>query len=95
LYDRLARAEFNSRRALQAAYEQLQVEQERSETLLLNILPVPIAERLKEKPVTIADNFSNAGVLFGDIVGFTELSGKCLRLNWYNFSVKFFRVLII
>jgi class 3 adenylate cyclase len=76
LYDRLARAEFNSRRALQAAYEQLQVEQERSETLLLNILPVPIAERLKEKPVTIADNFSNAGVLFGDIVGFTELSGK-------------------
>jgi class 3 adenylate cyclase len=77
LYDRLARSEFNSRLALEQAYQQLQVEQERSEALILNILPVPIAQRLKQKPVTtIADNFTNAGVLFGDIVGFTELSGK-------------------
>ncbi|MEB3282753.1 MAG: adenylate/guanylate cyclase domain-containing protein [Lyngbya sp.] len=79
LYDRLARAEFNSRRALQEAYQELTIEQERSEDLLLNILPVPIAQRLKQikqKPATIADHFTNAGVLFGDIVGFTELSGK-------------------
>ncbi len=77
LYDRLARSEFNSRLALEEAYQQLQVEQERSEALILNILPVPIAQRLKQKPVTtIADNFTDAGVLFGDIVGFTELSGK-------------------
>ncbi len=76
LYDRLARAEFNSRKALQEAYEQVKIEQERSEKLLLNILPVPIAERLKQDPVTIADNFTNSAVLFGDIVGFTELAGK-------------------
>ena len=76
LYDRLARTEFNSRLALQEAYQQIKIEQERSEALLLNILPVPIAQRLKQKPATIADTFTDAGVLFGDIVGFTELSGK-------------------
>ncbi len=76
LYDRLARAKFNSHHALEEAYVQLQIEQERSESLLLNILPYPIAQRLKENQETIADSFTNAGVLFGDIVGFTELSGQ-------------------
>ncbi len=76
LYDRLAHTEFNTRHALNEAYKQLQVEQERSENLLLNILPFPIAQRLKQQPTTIADSFTNAAVLFGDIVGFTELSGK-------------------
>ena len=75
LYDRLARSEFNSRQALEEAYAQLQIEQERSENLLLNVLPYPIAQRLKQNQATIADSFTNVGVLFGDIVGFTELSG--------------------
>lgn len=76
LYDRLQRSDFNSRRALESAYEQLSVEQERSERLLLNILPEPIAERLKQQDSTIADSFSDVAVLFGDIVGFTELSSR-------------------
>ncbi len=76
LYDCLARKEFNTRHALKHAYQQLQREQERSESLLLNILPFPIAQRLKQEPTTIADSFTHAAVLFGDIVGFTELSGK-------------------
>ncbi|NJO46241.1 MAG: adenylate/guanylate cyclase domain-containing protein [Oscillatoriales cyanobacterium RM2_1_1] len=76
LYDRLACAQFNARHALEDAYKQLQIEQERSESLLLNILPYPIAQRLKQKPTTIADSFNRVGVLFGDIVGFTELSGQ-------------------
>lgn len=76
LYDRLARSEFQSRRALERAYEQVKIEQERSETLLLNILPHPIAERLKQDRTTIADSFTHSGVLFADIVGFTELAGK-------------------
>ncbi|MGL5135656.1 MAG: adenylate/guanylate cyclase domain-containing protein [Planktothrix sp.] len=76
LYDRLARSEFNSRKALEKAYIQVKEEQERSESLLLNILPHSIAQRLKLKPSTIADSFTDAGVLFGDIVGFTELSGQ-------------------
>ncbi|MGB3401713.1 MAG: adenylate/guanylate cyclase domain-containing protein [Microcoleaceae cyanobacterium] len=76
LYERLARTEFRTRHALNEAYKQLQVEQQRSENLLLNILPFPIVQRLKKQPTTIADSFTNAAVLFGDIVGFTELSGQ-------------------
>ncbi|MDN5278414.1 MAG: adenylate cyclase [Clostridiales bacterium] len=51
-------------------------EQERSEALLLNILPKSIAERLKQNESAIADAFSEATILFADIVGFTEISGK-------------------
>ena len=52
----------------------LEVERERSERLLLNVLPEPIAERLKTDPAPIADRFPEASVLFADIVGFTGLS---------------------
>jgi len=48
----------------------------KSESLLLNILPVEIANRLKETPGTIADGFNNVSVLFADIVGFTNFSTK-------------------
>jgi adenylate cyclase len=46
-------------------------EHERSEMLLHNILPIPIAQRLKKNPGTIADGFEEATILFADIVGFT------------------------
>jgi adenylate cyclase len=49
-------------------------ERERSERLLLNVLPEPIAERLKTGESPIADRASDVGVLFADIVGFTPLS---------------------
>jgi class 3 adenylate cyclase len=58
----------------QAYLRQLQQEQEKSERLLLNILPQPIAERLKQESGTIADSFAEVTVLFADIVGFTSLS---------------------
>jgi len=45
-----------------------------NERLLLNILPGPIAERLKAGAESIADAFAEATVLFADIVGFTQLS---------------------
>jgi guanylate cyclase len=48
--------------------------QERAESLLLNILPGSIAERLKESPQTIADQFPAASVLFADVVDFTPRS---------------------
>jgi adenylate cyclase len=51
-----------------------QHEYERSESLLANILPATIAERLKSNPRRIADSFSEATILFVDIVGFTKLS---------------------
>jgi adenylate cyclase len=47
-----------------------------NERLLLNILPVKIAERLKKGESTIADKIDNTTVLFADIVGFTTLSTK-------------------
>jgi class 3 adenylate cyclase len=58
----------------QAYLKQLQAEQEKSERLLLSILPKPVAEQLKQDKQTIAESFSEATVLFADIVNFTELS---------------------
>jgi class 3 adenylate cyclase len=51
-------------------------EHERADRLLLNILPAPIAERLKDEPATIADGIRDATVLFADLVGFTSMSEK-------------------
>jgi class 3 adenylate cyclase len=56
--------------------EQLSIEREQSERLLLNILPVPIADRLKRGETTIADGFSEVTVLFSDLVGFTAMSAQ-------------------
>jgi class 3 adenylate cyclase len=49
----------------------LRVEQDRSERLLLNVLPAAIAQRLKKQPGAIAEGFRSVTVLFADIVGFT------------------------
>ena len=46
-------------------------EREKTERLLLNVLPEPIAERLKKEPGTIADRFEEITVLFADIVDST------------------------
>ncbi|HIK08749.1 MAG TPA: adenylate/guanylate cyclase domain-containing protein [Oscillatoriaceae cyanobacterium M33_DOE_052] len=51
-------------------------EREKSERLLLNILPEPIAEQLKENQRTIAEGFGEVTVLFADIVGFTKLAAR-------------------
>ncbi len=51
-------------------------ERERSDQLLRNVLPEPIAERLKTQPGAIAERFPEATVLFADIVGFTPLTQK-------------------
>jgi guanylate cyclase len=58
------------------AYFRIQRDQamERSERLLLNVLPPEIAERLKRQEYPIADRFDEVSVLFADMVGFTERS---------------------
>ncbi|KAF3890861.1 MULTISPECIES: adenylate/guanylate cyclase domain-containing protein [Nostocales] len=66
-YDKLRKEEFHTRKDLEVA-------QEKSDKLLLNILPETIASKLKHQRTTIADHFHEVTVLFADIVGFTELS---------------------
>ena len=55
---------------------QLAAEKAKSDNLLLNILPVSIADRLKKKEDTIADRYDEVTVLFSDLVGFTVFSAK-------------------
>jgi len=62
--------------ALQKTNKQLASERDRAEGLLLNILPSPIAERLKREQGIIADSFSEVTVMFADMVGFTHLSSQ-------------------
>jgi class 3 adenylate cyclase len=68
--ERTARGEFLANHLLAA-------ERDKSERLLLNILPGPIAHRLKAGgSVTLADDFEQVGVLFADIVEFTPLAAS-------------------
>jgi adenylate cyclase len=64
--------------ALSIKHQLLQEEQERSEQLLLNILPQPIAQQLKHHKGIIAHSFNDVTVLFADIVDFTKLSSTIL-----------------
>jgi class 3 adenylate cyclase len=52
------------------------IEKERSEQILLNILPAPIVARLKSGETVIADHVNDVTILFADFVGFTELSSR-------------------
>src|SRR5215207_3275594 len=64
------------RRALDTEHRLLLAEQERSERLLLNVLPAPIAARLKQGEEVIADAFPEVTVLFADLVDFTRRSQR-------------------
>ncbi|MFN3360061.1 MAG: adenylate/guanylate cyclase domain-containing protein [Pseudanabaenaceae cyanobacterium] len=57
-----------------AAEIALRAEKEKSERLLLNILPFKIAAKLKEGATTIADSHPDVSVLFADIVGFSQVA---------------------
>ena len=59
---------------LQKEKELLQMEQMKSERLILNILPKPIAERLKKNEKNISSSYEDVTILFSDIVGFTQMS---------------------
>ncbi|MBQ9206232.1 MAG: hypothetical protein IJ158_05910 [Treponema sp.] len=62
--------------------KELREEKNRSESLLLNILPEEIAKELTAHPDrTIAKSYPNATVLFTDIVGFTKMSGNMTAEN--------------
>lgn len=60
---------------LLASYaRQLAAERGRSERLLLNVLPAPIAARLREREELIADAYDAATVIFADVVNSTPLT---------------------
>ena len=56
------------------AFSLLSIEQDKSERLLLNVLPASVAATLKEGQQTIAEHFDEVSILFADIVGYTPLS---------------------
>ena len=58
------------------AFRLLRGERERSEELLLNILPKDIVAILKKQPGIIADHFTGATILFADVVNFTPMSAR-------------------
>lgn len=58
------------------ALRMLRIEQDKSESLLCNILPRPIADILKNETQTIAERFDMVSILFADVVGFTPLSAS-------------------
>lgn len=58
------------------AYKLLRAEREKSENLLLNILPKEIAEILKNQGGTIADRYDQVSILFADLANFTPLSAE-------------------
>jgi len=64
------------RDAERAFLKQLRAEQEKSEALLHNILPKPIADRLKDEHATIAESFPDVTVLFARIADFSSYSSR-------------------
>ncbi|NJD27996.1 MAG: adenylate/guanylate cyclase domain-containing protein [Chloroflexi bacterium] len=63
-------------RARARAMAALDAEHARSEALLLNVLPAPIAERLKAGESVIADAYDEATILFADVAGFTPFAAR-------------------
>jgi adenylate cyclase len=56
--------------------DELRAEKERSEALLLNILPGSIVERMRRGETVIADHIPDATILFSDLVDFTSLAAR-------------------
>jgi len=61
---------------IQQREQNLALANQKAESLLLNILPSPVAQQLKQGVSPIAEHYDDVTVLFADIVGFTELSTK-------------------
>lgn len=64
----------NIKKYLDEEHSLLLLEQQKSERLLLNMLPVHITKRLKQNSATIADGHADITVAFADIINFTRLT---------------------
>jgi class 3 adenylate cyclase len=65
---------FHQRRVIEAQRHELALEKDKSDRLLANMLPESVAARLREDPSALAEAFDEVSVLFGDLVGFTNLA---------------------
>ncbi|MFN0016228.1 MAG: adenylate/guanylate cyclase domain-containing protein [Saprospiraceae bacterium] len=63
-------------KVLEEKNKMIRSEQERSENLLLNILPALVADELKKQGSTNARYFEDVSVLFADFVGFSKIAEK-------------------
>jgi len=70
----LLRARISASLEKKRLLDELRVEKERSEALLLNILPRSVVERMRRGETVIADRIPEATILFSDLVDFTRLS---------------------
>ena len=76
LREQSARQRFLQQRTIEIQQTELAAEKAKSDSLLRNVLPARIAERLREDWSTLAEGFESATVLFADLVGFTALSER-------------------
>jgi class 3 adenylate cyclase len=76
LLERSARERYLQARVIESQAAEIATEKAKSDRLLLNVLPAHIAEKLREQPEALAEQFEAATVLFADIVGFTPLSER-------------------
>jgi Response regulator containing a CheY-like receiver domain and an HD-GYP domain len=64
----------------------LRIEKERSEQLLLNILPQAIVTRLNRDETLIADHLSDVTILFADLIGLPHFRPNCRPETWSVFE---------
>ena len=67
---------FNSNRKLSSKNKEIELERQKSDTLLLNILPEETAQELKETGYAQPQSYDLVTVMFTDFKGFTQISEK-------------------
>jgi adenylate cyclase len=78
-------------REIASAERAMECEYDRSESLLANILPATIAQRLKDPSRTIiADKYDDASILFADIAGFTQWASNTTPTDLVRFLDRFY-----
>ena len=67
----------------------LNKEKKRTDALLYQMIPKPIAEQLKKKENVVTEFFTESTIFFSDIVGFTKISSRSspLQVNYTFFSL--------
>ncbi|HUG47792.1 MAG TPA: adenylate/guanylate cyclase domain-containing protein [Candidatus Limnocylindria bacterium] len=76
LIEKSRRSVFFQQRVIHRQSEELRQEKDKTEQVLLNVLPARIVARLREGETTIADEYPSVSVLFADVIGFTALAAR-------------------